>query len=122
MEAMMMTEIICDNKRLMYSNRICCISNDSVSLKIDLATNAEINIIFNFHDENGEEIKTTMQSPENRKVVFDLTNYANPLGTGITKPVKIGVLNDKIIYIIFYVYRLSKDAFPILDVSLYLEV
>ena len=117
-----MTEIICDNKRLIYSNRICCISNDSVSLKIDLANDAAINIIFNFYSEDGDEIKTTMQSPENGKVVFDLTNYTNSLGTGMTKPVKIGALNDKNIYIIFCVYRLGKDTFPILDVSLYLEV
>lgn len=117
-----MTEIICDNKRLVYSNRICCISNDSVSLKIDLIDNAAINIIFNFHYEKGDEIKTTMQSPENGKVVFDLTNYTNSLGTGITKPVKVGVLNGKNIYIFFYIYRLGKDTFPILDISLYLEV
>lgn len=117
-----MTEIICDNKRLIYSNRICCISNDSVSLKIDLTEDAAINIIFNFHYENGDEIKTTMQSPENGKVVFELTNYTSSLGTGITKPVIIGALNNKNIYIIFYIYRLGKDTFPILDVSLYLEV
>ena len=117
-----MTEILCDNKRLIYSNRICCISNDSVNLKIDLTDNTAINIVFNFHSEKGGEIKTTMQSPENGKVVFDLTNYTNSLGTGTTKPVKIGVLNDKNIYIIFYIYRLGKDTFPILDVSLYLEV
>lgn len=117
-----MTEIICDNKRLVYSNRICCISNDSVSLKIDLAHDAELNMVFNFHYDDGDEIKTTMQSPENGKIVFDLTNYTNSLGTGITKPVKIGAFNDKGIYIIFYVYRLGKDKFPILDISLYLEV
>ncbi len=117
-----MAEIICDNKRLVYSNRICCISNDSVDLKIDLADEAVINIIFNFHYEDGDGIKTTMNSPENGKVVFDLTNYTNSLGTGMTKPVHIGALNNKNIYIIFYVYRLGKDTFPILDVSLYLEV
>ena len=117
-----MTEIICDGKRLVYSNRICCISNDSVSLKIDLNPQTAIDIIFNFHYETGDEVKTTMQSPENGKVVFDLTNYTNTLGTGITKPAKIGVLNEKNIYIIFYVYRLGKDEFPILDISLYLEV
>lgn len=117
-----MTEIICDNKRLIYSNRICCISNDSVDLKIDLSKSATINIVFNFHYEDGDEIKTTMQSPENGKVVFDLTNYTNSLGTGMTKPVIIGALNDKNIYMIFYVYRLGKNTFPILDISLYLEV
>lgn len=117
-----MTEIICDNKRLIYSNRICCISKDSVSMNIDLSDDATINIIFNFHYEDGDEIKTTMHSPENGKVVFDLTNYTNTLGTGMTKPVKIGALNDKNIYVIFYVYRLDKEAFPILDIGLYLEV
>lgn len=117
-----MAEIICDNKRLVYSNRICCISNDSVNLKIDLNDEASIDIIFNFRYEDGEEIKTMMHSPENGKVVFDLINYTNSLGTGITKPVEIGLLNDKRIYIIFYAYRLKKEAFPILDVSLYLEV
>ncbi len=117
-----MAEIICDNKRLIYSNRICCISNDSIDLKIDLTDDDIINIIFNFYYEDGDEIKTIMRSPENGRVVFDLTNYANPLGTGLPKPVEIGALNDKNIYIIFYVYRLGKDTLPILDVSLYMEV
>ena len=117
-----MAEIICDNKRLIYSNRICCVSNDSVSLGIGMPTGEILNIIFNFHYENGDEIKTTMNSPENGKVVFDLTNYTNSLGTGMTKPIEIGALNSKRIYIIFYIYRLGKDTFPILDVSLYLEV
>ena len=117
-----MAEIICDNKRLIFSNRICCISNDSVSLGIDMPNDEILNIIFNFHYEDGDEIKTTMNSPDNGKVVFDLTNYTNSLGTGMTKPIEIGSLNSKSIYIIFYVYRLGKDTFPILDVSLYLEV
>ena len=117
-----MMEILCDNKRLIYSNRLCCISNDSIDLKIDLNENTTINIIFNFHYDDGDEVKTTMHSPENGRVVFDLTNYTNSLGTGMTKPVIIGALNDKDIYIIFYVYRLGKDTFPILDISLYLEV
>ena len=117
-----MVEIICENKRLIYSNRIACISNNSVELKIALAEDAVIDITFNFYYETGDEIKTTMQSPENGKIVFNLTNYTNSLGTGVTKPINIGVLNDKNIYIIFYVYRLGKDTFPILDVSLYLEV
>lgn len=117
-----MTEIICDNKRLIYSNRICCISNDSIDLKIDLTADTTINIIFNFLYEKGDGIKTTKQSPENGKVVFNLTNYNNSLGTGVTEPIEIGLLNDKKIYIIFYVYRLGKETLPILDVSLYLEV
>lgn len=117
-----MTEIICDNKRLVYSNRICCISNDSINLKIDLTEKDTINIIFNFHYEEGDTIKTTMKSPENGKVVFDLTNYTNSLGTGITKPVEIGVLNNKKIYIVFCVFRLDTTTFPILDFSLYMEV
>lgn len=117
-----MTEIICDNKRLIYSNRICCISNEAVSLKIDLDKTATIKIDFLFHCDESGEIKTSMNSPENGKVVFDLTNYTNSLGTGIVNPVEIGTLRDKKIFIIFYCYRLNNSSFPILDMSLYLEV
>ena len=117
-----MTEIICDNKRLIYSNRICCISNESVSFKIDLDSTTTLNIEFLFHCDESGEIKTLMQSPENGKVVFDLTNYTNPLGTGTVNPVELGTLNDKKIFIFFYVYRLNESSFPILDMSLYLEV
>ena len=117
-----MNEIVCDNKRLVYSGRICCINNESITLKIDITEQDVINIVFNFHYEDGDAVKTTMQSPENGKVVFDLTNYVSSLGTGITKPVEIGSLNSKKIYIIFYVYRLDKTAFPIIDLSLYMEV
>lgn len=117
-----MADIICDNKKLIYSNRICCISNDTVSLKINLTDDVIINIIFNFYYENGGDIKTTIHSPENGTIILSLTNYTNSLGTGITKPVKIGDLNNKGIYIIFYVYRLGINELPILDMSLYLEI
>lgn len=117
-----MTEVICDNKRLVYSNRICCISNESVNLQIDLTEGETINIEFRFHCDESNLIKTSMQSSENGKVVFDLTNYTNPIGTGITKPVELGALNDKKIFAIFYAYRIDKTAFPILDMSLYMEV
>lgn len=117
-----MTEVICDNKRLVYSNRICCISNEAINLRIDLTDEDVINIVFNFHYDESNEIKTTMQSTENGKVIFDLTNYTNPLGTGISKPVEIGALSSKKIYAIFYAYRLGKTTFPILDISLYMEV
>ncbi len=117
-----MTEVVCDNKRLVYSNRICCISNESVNLEIDLTDDESINIEFKFLYDDSNETKTSIQSPENGRVIFDLTNYTNSLGTGITKPVEIGALNDKKIFVIFYAYRLNKTAFPILDMSLYMEV
>lgn len=116
-----MVDIICDNKKLIYSNRICCISNESISLKIDLANKDFLNIIFNFSYESGG-VKTSMRSPENGKIVFELNDYTNSLGTGLTKPVEIGQFNNKKIFIIFYVYRLDEKAFPILDLSLYMEV
>lgn len=117
-----MTEVICDNKRLMYSNRICCINNESVSFKIDLTSETEINIEFRFHCDETSETKTSLQSPEDGKVVINLTNYTHSLGTGVTAPVAIGELDGKKLFIIFYVYRLNKAALPILDMSLYMEV
>lgn len=117
-----MTEVICDNKRLVYSNRICCISNDSISLTIDLVDRESLNIEFKFHCDESGEIRTFMQSPENGKIVFDLTNYTSPIGTGVNKPVAIGELDGKKIFIVFYAYRLDKSALPILDMSLYVEV
>lgn len=117
-----MTKIMSDNKRLIYSNRICCISKKSIDIKVDITENAMINIIFNFFYEKSKKVNTTMRSPENGKVIFDLTNYVNSLGTGITEPVEVGELNNKRIFIMFYVYRLGEDTYPILDLSLYLEV
>lgn len=116
-----MNEIICDNKKLVYTNRICCISNESISLKIDFSDTDFLNLVFNFLND-GNEVKTHLRSPENAKVVFDLYNYNNPLGTGVTTPVEVGTLHNKKIFLIFYVYRLDKSTFPILDLSLYMEV
>ena len=115
-----MTEVICDNKKLVYSNRICCISKESLEVLVDFGDNANLKIIFKFNND-GKDTNTTGKSIDENTVEFTLHNYTSSLGAGLTDICEIGKLGDKKIYIIFYAYRLQDDAFPIIDLSIYME-
>lgn len=60
------------------------------------------------------EFKTIKDSPVNIETVSDdksmriiLTNFNNPIGQGIVRPINVGTINEKDIYIQFVVYSLG---------------
>lgn len=114
-----MAEIKFGNQRLIDSNRICCYNNDSVSIRHQFNNNETLEMIFNFHYDEGES-HFTVNSLVNGCVVLDLYNFKSTWGTGITSPQVIAKYNQKNISIVFFV-TVIPNANPILDFSLYME-
>lgn len=117
----MNTKIDTENVYLVYSNRICCFNDDYTRVYLDISDKATLNLTFKFHYNNdNEETRCQISSPENGFVILNLYNFNNPLGSGTISPYLLGTLNDKKIYIKFYVYKIAKCD-PILDFSIYME-
>lgn len=115
-----MAEVICNNFRLIESQRICCLDKNSITIRYSFDENDTLEITFKFHFDNNTP-RFTHTSTENGKIVFDLYNFVDPIGTGLKQPEPIGKYKGKEILIVFFV-ALLREANPILDYSLYMEV
>ena len=110
------------NIKLVYSNRICCFNNERIDIKYKLTEKKEdelkMSFIFNYSDDLKQNI--SIDTDTNDWIIIKLTNFNNPLGTGLKKPIQIAELNNKDIFIIFNIYK-NDESNPILDFSLYME-
>ena len=107
---------------LVYSNRICCFDNDQLDFKYNFTDKKEdelkIHFVFKYSVDSKQSIE--MSTEVDDEITIRLTNFNNPLGAGLKKPVQIAKLNDKSIFIMFNVYK-NDESNPILDLSLYME-
>jgi len=110
------------NVKLIYSNRICCYDDEQIDFKIGLTKKKEdeLRIRFLFKYSNDSNHRIGISVDDGSVIVVELTNFSNPLGTGLKKPISIAKLDGRSIYMMFSVYKI-KDANPLLDISLYLE-
>ena len=113
-------QVIENNKLLLYSNRICCFSNDTISLKYEFDEKSVLTMVFHFHynENNGQDLK--IKSEGNDKIIIDSYNFKNPLGTGLKEPMKIAKYKEQDLYIVFFIYKMN-ECNPIIDLSLYME-
>ena len=104
---------------LVYSNRICCINDNSIEAIINFDEVSQLSVTFKFINDD-QPVRYKVSSPENGKIVLELFNFNNQFGTGVKKPIDIAKLNDKTICLSFNVEK-HKDANPIIDFSLFIE-
>lgn len=114
--------ITSQNVKLVYSNRICCFDEKQLDFKCKLSekTKDELKIRFQFKEDTSPKQKISMKTIKNEHIVIELTNFNNPLGAGLKKPIRIAKLNEKNIYILLNVHKYNESN-PILDISLYME-
>lgn len=72
------------------------------------------NLIFEFafeNDSNLPESKTNVFSDtnNNKKLVFEFINFNNELGQGIKEPVKIALIDNKDLYLQYYIYSFGDN-------------
>ena len=113
-------QIICENKELLYSNRICCFDNDSITFKYTFDPESVLTVTFNFNYDD-KEMRFEISDDEKGHFTITTYNFNNTLGSGLKKPIEIATYKDKSIYCRFFIQK-SKESNPILDFSLYLEV
>ena len=105
------------DSELFFSRRVCAVSND-ITIKIPLNSKGDLlQLIFRFVYDGGK-LEANFRGDKNGEIIFNLRNFGNSLGSGFTKPVTIGKLDDKPIDVMLFATKLP-DGFPILDVNLF---
>lgn len=84
------------------------ISHDNKDVLFEVK-NLRVKIVFKNDPEN-KSYDAKISLPEDRScLLFTLTNFNNSLGTGLTRPVEIGTINDTRLFLQFMVYRLGES-------------
>lgn len=110
------------NVRLIYSNRICCYDDEQTDIRIKLTNKKEdelkLRFCFKYSNSSAPRVRTTANAETG--IILELINFNSPFGMGLKKPISLGDLDGKKIFILFNVCK-NGEANPILDLSLYME-
>lgn len=79
----------------------------------------DMKIVMEFIDDKGEQ-KLNGEAIEEKTLKLTLHNFNNSLGVGTTKPLVIGSINSKKLYMSFVVYSLSSDSLKTVHYTFYL--
>lgn len=117
----MNTKITTANYEVIDSGLVTSFNGEPISISMDASSDNPLKINFVFL--KNEEIKESLVDAETvneREMTFRLTNFNNPLGTGIIKPLEIAN-NDEgnKLYINFQVYTVGASA-PTLHYTIYI--
>ncbi len=115
----MIKKIESGSAELIASDNVISFSGNPITITFG-SPDETLQIIFEFKDEEGKEdlrIEANAIDPKTLKVT--LINFKNPLGSGSTKPVAIGSLDGRRLYVHYRVYSLSDTADKILHFNIY---
>jgi len=91
--------------------------------KIAIGADGEkLSFVFNFvTDATAKETGYKPELIDDKTLKMTLTNWANPLGTGIVAPVEVGVFRKQKLYLVFFVAKAGqKGTQRLVTVSFYL--
>lgn len=110
------------NLDVIRSGLVSSFNNEPIEMFFDEHTNSEFLIRFRFIIDKTMQQNVKVISLSNQtEIEFQLTNFNNPLGTSIVKPVEFATDdNGKKLFIIFSVYTIG-EASPTLQYTLYRE-
>jgi len=86
---------------------------------IEIAIN-DLKLILDFIDEKGSrDIKTISEKIDDRTLKLIFHNFNSPLGTGNTKPIQLGTLHNRPLFVNYRIYAL-KDSDKTIHYTFYL--
>ena len=109
-----------NNRKIVYSNRIYCLSNEPIS--IEYKSNEEDSIIFDFSfikSDKGEN-KGLIYNGEGNHVKIDCLYSGLRSELALDEAVKIGTVNFKPFYLFFYICKITKKC-HVLDITFYVD-
>ncbi|MCZ7399674.1 MAG: hypothetical protein O8C62_08375 [Candidatus Methanoperedens sp.] len=101
------------------SGDIISFSGNPITLTFG-SPNETLKIIFEFKDEEGKDdlrVEANTSDAQNLKVTF--FNFKNPMGSGSVKPIPIGSLDGRRIYIQYIIYALTYSKDKMLHFNIY---
>ncbi len=90
--------------------------------QLSLVIDGKLEMGFEFlSDSKNSEFKTSYRVEDN-KWIWELTNYNNSLGTGIISPLQVGTLDEKKLFVTFFVWTPNeKEGRRIVNYVVYQE-
>jgi hypothetical protein len=77
-------------------------------LNLIIGNELEMEFIF-LPDTKDKNFRTTYKT-EGKKWIWELFNFNNPLGTGVLKPIEVGTLNAKKLFVSFYSWKPNENS------------
>ena len=100
---------------------ITCDNSQRVEFTVECDNGFVFILRFEFekNSDNGHNLKLRIDN--NNTIVFLCTNFDNTLGTGTNKPIELATVDNKKIYINFWIYALGQDTLKKIDYTIYKE-
>lgn len=99
------------------SGTIISFRNESIIFY--LTDDLKITLSF-INDPSNQSQKMNPRPINNKEMILELTNFNNSLGTGTTEPLKLGTLNNRVLYLNFVVYSLGINSQKTFNYTWYL--
>lgn len=93
-----------ENKELVHSSVVHIQDNQDIELDIE-----GLKLKFIFVEDEADKSSGYRGSVEDNVFVMSLKNFNNGLGEGVLKPIELGHLNNRKLYVTFYVNTLSNQ-------------
>jgi hypothetical protein len=104
------------------SGTVISSGSESVEFKFLFSPNhLRCELVFIDNKENDEPDIKVIPDLKTNKVVVTCTNFNNSIGTGTTKALKLGVVENKHFYLNFQVYAMQPSKQKVIHYTWYLE-
>ena len=115
-------KIMSANCEVVSSGLVTSFGGAPINISLPNSRGADFRIKFEFIKDEQNKEHSLRASSDSAGVIFFLTNFAKPLGTGTVKPINFASEEStgKALYINFYVYSVGESN-PTLQYTIYRE-
>lgn len=114
---MLETTIFSGNKMIIASGTVITFDNEPITIKLFENSQQKISLQFIFQTNTDIKEPAMSTTVTRNTLIFTLTNFDNPIGTGSTKPINFAKYKNETLYLHFRVNALSES-----DKTLYYTV
>lgn len=115
-------KVTSSNYEIISSGLVTSFDGAPIDISLPNLNNTRFHIKFEFIKDESTKNHRLQAKSSSEEIVFLLTNFAKPLGTGTIKPINFAseINTGKKLYINFYVYSVG-EANPTLQYTIYRE-
>ena len=114
-----MANLESQNHNVIDAGTVCTFENDPLTIQFG-PDEDPLAIEFIFKEEEGQKPAQKVTG-SGKKLILELLNFNNTLGTGNINPMEIGTLNHKKLFVNFRVYALGQSKTKLIHYTIYQE-
>lgn len=118
---MTITKMSKDKKILDSGSIITFDTTADISFNMQFDNNFSFNLIFKFENDVNNKNHSLNFNLQDNTITFSCINFNNPLGTGTKKALELATVEDKKVFITFWVTTMGAESLKRLDYSIYQE-